>query len=160
MRACYAGSFDPFTFGHLDVARRALDVFEHLTLAIGSSAGKSPLFTVEERLAMIREETSGFSPRIDVMAFEGLLVDACAARGIRTLVRGVRTIADFELEMAMSHTNRRLGGGMDTVIFFPSEEFAFLSSRLIKEVARGGGCLDSFVPPSIARALAGKLAGG
>ncbi|HMS17449.1 MAG TPA: pantetheine-phosphate adenylyltransferase [Planctomycetota bacterium] len=157
MNACYAGSFDPLTFGHLDILSRALKIFERVTLAIGRNEGKTPLFSLEERLDLLRRETHDLGDRVVVAAFDGLVVDYCAKEGIKTLIRGVRTVVDFEAEMAMAYANRRLMAGIDTVVFYPSEATSYISSRLIKEVARGGGDISGFVPPLVAEALIARI---
>jgi pantetheine-phosphate adenylyltransferase len=157
MKACYAGSFDPLTFGHLDILGRALKVFSHVTLAVGRNSGKSALFTMPERLDLIRQETSVFGDQVSVQAFDGLVVEFCRQAGITTLIRGIRTVGDFESELTMAYTNRRLNDKIDTVVFFPSEAHSYTSSRLIKEVAQGGGAVDQFVPRSVALALSKRF---
>ncbi len=157
IRACYAGSFDPVTLGHLDLIRRAAALCDRLVVAVARNAGKEPLFTPEERAAMIRAEITDLAPRVGVEICPGLAVDFCRARGLALLVRGARTASDFETEVAMAHTNRRLAPGIETVVLVPAPAHAATSSRLIKEIAAGGGPLEDFVPPAVARALQARL---
>ena len=157
MKACYAGSFDPLTLGHLDIVNRALLLFDDVTIAVGRNIGKSSLFSASERVDIIKAEVAEHKERVEVVAFEGLVADLCQQMGIGTLVRGIRTVGDFESEMAMAYTNRRLGKDLDTVVLFPSEPLAFISSRLIKEIAASGGPLQDFVPDGVAERLRSRF---
>jgi pantetheine-phosphate adenylyltransferase len=158
--ACYPGSFDPLTRGHLDLIERGARLFDHLVVAIGESVGKESLFEVVERIAFIRAEIGHLEARVEVAAFGGLVVDFCRSRGISILLRGLRTVSDFEAEMAMAHANRRLAPDIETILFMPSERHAFLSSRLVKEIVRAGGSVDSFVTPGVEAALRRRLVVG
>lgn len=151
--ACYPGSFDPLTRGHLDLIERGLAVFDQVVVAIGINASKAPMFSVAEREAMIRAEVTHLGTRVEVASFEGLVVEFCRARRIPVLLRGLRTVSDYEAEMAMAFTNRRLSDDIETVLMLPSEEYAFVSSRLIKEIFRAGGPVSDFVPPNVEQAL-------
>lgn len=151
--ACYPGSFDPPTLGHLDVIRRAAPVFDRLVVAVGVNPAKAPMLPVEERVALLRAELGGLGPRVEVESFRGLAVDFCRARGLAILVRGLRTVSDFESEFQMALTNRSLAPGIDTFFVMAGEKYSFVSSRLIKEILGAGAPVDAFVPPGVARAL-------
>lgn len=153
--AVYPGSFDPLTLGHLDVVRRAAAVFDRLVLGVLVNPHKDgPLLPTDERLAAIREAVDAELPelagRIEVAAFEGLTVDFCRAHGATALVRGLRAVSDFEAELQMAHMNRALAPEVDTVFFPTAVEYAYLSSTLVKEIARFGGDVGPFVPPAVA----------
>jgi len=156
--AVYPGSFDPVTYGHLDVVYRAAGVFERLVIAVLVNPQKAPLLPADERAAAIREavaaEMPGPAPRIDVATFDGLTVDFCRAVGATHLVRGLRAVSDFEAELQMAHMNRRLAPEIDTVFFMTALEYGYLSSSLVKEIARFGGDVSGMVPPSVAARLA------
>lgn len=157
--ACYPGSFDPMTRGHLDLVERGLHLFDNVVVAIGGNVDKVPLFSPDERAALVRAEVATFGDRVQVATFEGLVVDFCRERGIGVLLRGLRSVSDFESEMAMAFTNRRLAGDIETVFMMPSEDHRFVSSRLIKEIVRAGGPISDFVPPQVERALIERLGG-
>jgi pantetheine-phosphate adenylyltransferase len=157
MRAVYPGSFDPVTLGHLDLIQRGSRLFESLVVAIGVNAAKTALFSSEERVAMIRAETGGLK-NVEVATFDGLVVDFAKARGLNVILRGLRTISDFETEFQMALTNRTFAPDIETVFVMPGEKFQFISSRLIKEVAQVGGSVAAFVPEAVARALKGRFA--
>jgi len=155
--AVYPGSFDPVTYGHLDVVYRAAGVFERLVIAVLVNPQKAPLLPADERAAAIREavaaEMPGPAPRIDVATFDGLTVDFCRAVGATHLVRGLRAVSDFEAELQMAHMNRALAPGVDTVFLMTSVEYAFVSSALVREIARFGGDISPFVPASVVARL-------
>jgi pantetheine-phosphate adenylyltransferase len=156
-RAIYPGSFDPITFGHMDVIHRARAMCGELIVAVASNAPKGPLFTAQERADLIRSslpENSG----VRVETFDGLLVDFARQHGTFVVIRGLRAISDFEFEFQMALMNRRLEPRLETVFLTPQEEFTFLSSRLVKEVARLGGDIEAFVPSPAAEALRKKFA--
>ncbi len=148
--AVYPGSFDPITFGHLDVARRAAAVFDRIVFAVLSNPSKSSLLTVAERLDAIRESVAATDPdlvaRIDAQSFDGLTVDACRRAGAGFIVRGLRAVSDFESEMQLAHNNRVLAPGIDTVFFMTSLEHGYVSSTLVREIARFGGDIRAMVP--------------
>lgn len=154
--ALYPGSFDPVTRGHLDLVERALPLFDHLTVAVALNSSKTPTFSAEERVEMLREVLPK-DPRLAVTAFGGLVVDFCRAQGIGAVLRGVRTVSDFEYEYLMALTNRHLAPGIETVFVMPSVQFSYVSSSLIREIVRHGGDVSSFLPPPIERRLRERL---
>jgi pantetheine-phosphate adenylyltransferase len=154
--AVYPGSFDPLTNGHLDLIRRAACLFEPLVVAVLRNPEKKGLFSVEERLELIRESLDGIDG-VEVDSFDGLLVDYVRERGGRQIVRGIRALSDFEYEFQMALMNRRLASDIETVFLMPREEFTFLSSRMVREVALLGGSVDDFVPPPVARRLGERV---
>lgn len=151
-RALYPGSFDPITSGHVDIVRRALTVFDEVVVAIAVNMRKTPTFETDERIAMIRECFPD-DPRVQVVTFTGLLVDYARACGIRTVVRGLRAVSDFEFEFQMASMNRRLTDEVDFVFLMTSEEHFFVSSSLVREVAFNGGDVSGFVPAPVRRRL-------
>jgi pantetheine-phosphate adenylyltransferase len=155
-RAVYPGSFDPVTFGHLDLIQRASRVFDHLVVAVAVNVAKSALFTAEERVAMIRAEIDGLR-NVEVATCEGLVVDFARARGLNLILRGLRTVSDFESEFQMALTNRSFAPELETVFVMPGEHFHFISSRLIKEVAQVGGSVEAFVPKRVAAELLRRI---
>ncbi len=154
--AIYPGSFDPITNGHVDIVQRALTMFDLVIVAIAENVRKAPLFSVEERKQHILEAV-GHDGRIEVDAFEGLLVDYVQRRGARIVVRGLRALADFEYEFQLAHMNRRLGKGIDTIFLMTSEKDFYVSSSLVKEVAQFGGDVTGLVPARVQRALEEKF---
>lgn len=154
--AIYPGSFDPVTCGHINLIERALPMFDHLTVAIAINRQKASTFTVEERIAMLREVLPQ-NPRLSVTSFPGLVVDFCRAQGIGAILRGVRTVSDFEYEYQMALTNRHLQPSIETVFVMPSVEYSFVSSSLIKEIVRSGGAVGHFVPPQVEIRLRERL---
>jgi pantetheine-phosphate adenylyltransferase len=155
--AVYPGSFDPVTFGHLDIVRRAEGVFDRLIIAVLANPRKTPLLGVEERIEMIRRSldgsSEGASDRISVEAFDGLTVEFCRAREARFIVRGLRAISDFESELQLAHNNRKLAPEVDTVFFMTSLEQSYVSSSLVKEIALFGGDVDGMVPVAVVEHL-------
>jgi pantetheine-phosphate adenylyltransferase len=155
--ALYPGSFDPITYGHLDVIRRAATVFERVIVAVLRNPRKAPLFDEQERIATIREAVDEECPeiagRVEVAAFDGLTVDFARARGASFIVRGLRAVSDFETELQMAHTNRKLEPSVDTVFFMTALEHSYLSSSLVKEIAMLGGDVAGMVPPAVTRRL-------
>jgi pantetheine-phosphate adenylyltransferase len=156
--AVYPGSFDPITNGHLDIIARGLSVFDEVIIAILVNPEKHPLFTVEERVAMIREAYAG-NARVRVDTFSGLLVDYAVKAGATVIVRGLRAISDFEFEFQMALMNRRLNPQIETVFMMPAESYSYLSSRLVKEVFQLGGSVRDLVPAAVERLLRRKGGG-
>ena len=155
-QAVYPGSFDPVTYGHLDLIERGLRIFDTVTVAIAKEAGKHPLFSVAERLEMMREATRALKG-VEVEPFEGLFVDYVEKKKVSVVIRGLRMISDFEYEFQMALTNRKLNDRIETIFLMPSENYAYLSSRLIKEAAGLGGRVSYFVPPFVEKRLKAKL---
>ena len=148
MIAIYPGSFDPITNGHLDLIERGCCLFDKLIVAILRNETKQPLFSVEERIEMLREVVDCY-PNVAVDSFEGLLVDYAAENGATVLLRGIRAISDYEYELQMALMNRRLRPDIETVFMMASEAHSFVSSRLVKEVFGLGGNIEGLVPPSV-----------
>lgn len=157
--AIYAGSFDPITNGHDDLIRRSLEFCDRLLVAVAVNPNKAPLFTYEERLAFIRDAVHD-DPRVEVHQFSGLLVDFAKRMNATLLIRGLRAVADFEYEFQMALMNRHLAPRLETAFMVPSLETTYISSSLVKEVARFGGNVDALVTPKVAGALRGKFATG
>ena len=146
--AIYPGSFDPITSGHLDLIRRCAGLFDKLIISILRNEAKQPLFSAVERMEMLREAINGY-PNVEVSSFDGLLVNYAAEQGARVIVRGIRAISDYEYELQMTHMNRRLQPGIETVFLMANEKYSFISSRLVKEVFRLGGDISGLVPASV-----------
>jgi pantetheine-phosphate adenylyltransferase len=158
-KAIYPGSFDPITNGHLDVLERASRLFDELVLAVARDNQKNSLFTVDERVTMITECVSAMGLKnVRVVAFQGLLVDFARSQGACALLRGLRAVSDFEFEFQMALMNRKLDPRLETVYLMPREELTYISSRIVKEIARLGGNVDLFVPAGVAGALRTKIA--
>jgi len=155
--AIYPGSFDPITNGHLDLISRACRMVDRLVVAVLRNQSKHPLFSVEERREMICEATGGFA-NVEVTSFEGLLVDFAASRGASMILRGIRAVSDYELEWQMALMNRRLRPEIETVFLTAGEEYSFISSNLVKEVASLGGSVTGIVPLSVEARLQRKFA--
>jgi pantetheine-phosphate adenylyltransferase len=155
--AIYPGSFDPPTRGHEDLIRRSLALADRLIVAVATNASKQPLFTVEERLVMLRAAV-GDEPRVSFETFDGLLMDFARAAGAGMVVRGLRAVSDFEYEFQMALMNRQLDGGIETVFLVPAVDLTYLSSSLVREVARYGGDISALVHPAVAAALARRFA--
>jgi pantetheine-phosphate adenylyltransferase len=156
-RAIYPGSFDPVTNGHLDVIERARKLFDEVIVAVAVNDQKQPLFTASERISMLGDaiETSG----VRVAPMEGLLVQFAEAENACAVIRGLRAISDFEFEFQMALMNRKLDARVETIFLMPKEEYTYLSSRIVKEIARLGGDVSAFVPRSVVDALAKKFKG-
>ena len=154
--AIYPGSFDPPTRGHEDLIRRALTMVDRLIVAVAINPAKDPLFTVEQRLAML-EEVTDRDPRIEDASFSGLLADFARKRDATIVVRGLRAVSDFEYEFQMAMMNRKLHGSLETVFLVPAVDLTYLSSSLVRTAARFGGNLDGLVHPAVAAALATRF---
>ena len=157
--AIYPGSFDPLTNGHLAIIQRGLHVFDRLVVAVATNPEKAPLFMPAERKALI-EEAVGHDPRVEVDAFEGLLVDYARGKGIHTVLRGLRAASDFEYEFQLANMNRKLDPEFESVFVMTGEDYFFVSARLVREVARLGGDVAPFVPPNVLVELGRKLGRG
>jgi pantetheine-phosphate adenylyltransferase len=155
-RAIYPGSFDPVTNGHLDVISRARKLFDEIVVAVAHNDEKQALFTVEERLALLADAL-GKIDNVRVAQFDGLLVDFAVEQEASAVIRGLRAVSDFEFEFQMALMNRKLAGNVETIFLMPKEEYTYLSSRLVKEIARLGGDVSGFVPRPVAEGLAKKF---
>jgi len=150
--AIYPGTFDPVTNGHIDLIKRGLAIFDKVIVSVAPSPKKTPLFTAEERVEMIREATAGLDG-VEVEIFEGLLVDHVVSKGASVVIRGLRAVSDFEYELQMALMNRRLTNHVETVFMMPSEEYSYLTSTVVKEVAGFGGSVEGLVPDSALKRL-------
>ena len=151
--AIYPGSFDPVTYGHLDIIRRASEIFDELTVSVLNNKTKTPLFSVEERVKMLRVVTSNL-PNVTIDSFSGLLIDYAARKDIHVAIRGLRAITDFEYELQIAQTNRKFSDGkLDTVFLTTSLEYAYLSSSTVKEIASFNGDISECVPDFVGRLL-------
>jgi pantetheine-phosphate adenylyltransferase len=153
------GSFDPPTNGHVDVVERGARHFDHVIVAVIANPAKRPLFSSDERAALLGDALAHVE-NAEVAAFDGLLVDVARRRGVDVVLKGLRAVSDFEYELQMAQMNAELAPGLDTMFLSARPSWAFLSSSLVKEVARNGGAVDAFVPPPVARALAERFAAG
>lgn len=149
--AIYPGSFDPITNGHLDIIRRAAALCDKLLIAVARNGGKQNMFTVEERMDLIREILEW--PHVEVVTFDGLLVDYAKSVGAKAIIRGLRAVTDFEYEFQMALMNHRLQPEVETIFLTAREDYTYLSSKLIKEVGALGGDITDFVPPAVEKAL-------
>lgn len=153
MRHCiYPGTFDPITYGHLDVLERATRLFDQVTVAIADNPGKGPLFSAAQRVEMIAP-TIARLPNVSIATFGGLLVEFAMAQKAQAIIRGLRALSDFEFEFNMALMNRHLEERIETIFVMPNEQFSYTSSTLVKQVARYGGDVSKFVPPHVAAAL-------
>ena len=154
--ALYPGTFDPVTRGHLDIMERALRIFDNLIVAVAANPFKHPLFTFQERVEMIQEETTNWT-KLRVESFDGLLIEYARSKGAQSIIRGLRAVSDFEYEFQMALTNRSLNSNIETVFLMPSEQYTYLNSTIVKEIAHLGGDVSQFVPSGVERRLRGKL---
>jgi pantetheine-phosphate adenylyltransferase len=154
--AIYPGSFDPITFGHVDIIARGCRLFDKVIVAVSLNPNKTPLFTMQERIALIVEATSHING-VEVDCFSGLTVTYAKTKGAKVLIRGLRAVSDFEMELQMAHTNKTLSEDIETVFLTTSNEHSFLSSSVVKEIARFGGPVDHLVPAKVAIALSQRL---
>ncbi len=155
-RAIYPGSFDPVTNGHLDVIERARKLFDEVIVAVAQNDQKKPLFSLDQRLAFLREVTKGIEG-VTVAPMTGLLVEFAKQQDARAIVRGLRAVSDFEFEFQMALMNRKLEGAVETMFLMPKEEYTYLSSRIVKEIARLGGDISGFVPACVVESFREKL---
>ena len=153
MKLCiYPGTFDPFTNGHLDVLERAAKLFTHVRVAIAIDSTKAPLFTPARRVELVRANLHGL-PNVDVVSFEGLLVEFARQQHAEAIIRGLRALSDFEFEFNMALMNRHLDPDVETIFVMPNEAYSYTSSSLVKQIAKLGGDVAKFVPPNVAAAL-------
>jgi pantetheine-phosphate adenylyltransferase len=154
--AVYPGTFDPVTNGHLDIVRRASRIFDRTYVAISENPRKNPLFTLDERRALLEESVQGIA-KVEVGVFTGLLVQYAKIMKATAIIRGLRAVSDFDYEFQMALLNRKLEPDLETVYLMPSEEYSYINSTIVKEVAYLGGKLDCFLPPCVANALQAKI---
>jgi pantetheine-phosphate adenylyltransferase len=154
--AIYPGSFDPVTNGHLDLIERGAKIFDRLIVSVLRNFDKEPLFTLDERVEMLREVTRPWA-NVDVDVFSGLLVDYARVRGANVILRGIRAISDYEYELQMAMMNRKLEPNLETVFMMPAEAYSYLSSRLVREIAQLGGPVTGLVPPAVEQRLRAKV---
>ena len=157
MRAVYPGTFDPVTYGHIDLIKRASRLFDEVIVAVAHNPGKAPLFSVTERVAFLRRATKGMRG-VAIDQFNSLAVEYVRRARAKVMIRGLRMLSDFEYEFQMALTNRKLAGDIETIFLMPSEAHAYVSSRLMREAASLGADLSAFVPPFVAAALKRRLA--
>jgi pantetheine-phosphate adenylyltransferase len=156
-KAAYLGTFDPVTFGHIDVIERSAKIFDRLLIGVAEDTGaKKSFFSTSERVAMIKEAVKGMK-NVDAEPFKGLAVDYVEKKGIEVIVRGLRMLSDFEYEFQMALTNRKLKGSIETIFMMPSETYSYISSRLIKEAASLGADVSAFVPEFVRNAILRKI---
>ncbi len=154
--AIYPGSFDPLTNGHLDVAQRAAKLFDRVIVAVAKSDSKNPFFTLRERLRLVKQSMKHL-PNVEADSFDGLLVEYVEERKAQAIIRGLRAVSDFEFEFQLALMNRKLNERVETIFMMPKDTYTFLSSRIVKEIARLGGDVGQFVPPAVKDALAIRL---
>lgn len=155
-KAIYPGTFDPMTNGHLDIVTRAALMFDHIVLAVAVSPSKKPMFTLDERVAMATEVTAHLD-NVEVVGFSDLMANFARAQQANVLVRGLRAVSDFEYELQLAQMNRHLLPTLESVFLMPSEAYSFISSSLVKEVARHGGEVNDFLPDTVYQALKAKI---
>jgi pantetheine-phosphate adenylyltransferase len=152
----YPGSFDPLTNGHLDVIQRATKLFDRVIVAVAKNESKSPLFTLEERLDLVARAVEHL-PSVDADSFDGLLVEYAESQSAQAIIRGLRAVSDFEFEFQLALMNRKLNERVETIFMMPKDTYTFLSSRIVKEIARLGGDVSAFVPAHVQKALLTRL---
>jgi len=153
----YPGTFDPITLGHVDIIRRGAHLVDRLVVGVTTNPSKEPMFTVAERMAMVRREVVGIAPNIDVVEFDSLLMDFAEAQGASLILRGLRAVADFEYEFQMAGMNQQLNDDIETVFLMADVALQPIASRLVKEIARYGGDIGKFVPPEVEADVKSKL---
>ena len=154
--AIYPGSFDPLTNGHLDVVQRAAKLFDRVIVAVAKNEGKNPLFTLNERRTLVKKAVAHL-PNVEADTFDGLLVEYVVEKNAQAIVRGLRAVSDFEFEFQLALMNRKLNENIETIFMMPKDTYTFLSSRIVKEIARLGGDVTQFVPANVQIALKKKL---
>ena len=154
--AIYPGSFDPLTNGHLDVIQRAAKLFDRIIVAVAKNESKHPMFSLAERVGLVKKAVAGLS-NVEADSFDGLLVEYVAAKKARAIVRGMRAVSDFEFEFQLALMNRKLDENIETIFMMPKDTYTFLSSRIVKEIARLGGDISQFVPPNVQAGLQKKF---
>src|SRR6476646_2302513 len=158
--AVYPGTFDPMTLGHLDIIRRGVHLVDKLVVGVTTNPAKEPMFSVEERLAMVKREVSAFSGKIEVVEFDSLLMEFAEEQGATAILRGLRAVADFEYEFQMAGMNQQLNDDIETVFLMADASLQPIASKLVKEIARFGGAIDKFVTPQVAEDVRRHLGRG
>jgi len=153
--AVYPGTFDPITNGHVDLVLRATRLFDRVVVGVAKDTGKNPVCALEERVELAKLSLADM-PGVEIVSFEGLLVDFCQSHGASIVIRGLRAVSDFEFEFQLASMNRRLAPEVETIFLTPAEQYAFISSTLVREIARLGGDVSEFVHPEVQRMLASK----
>ncbi|EGL83202.1 Phosphopantetheine adenylyltransferase [Caldalkalibacillus thermarum TA2.A1] len=156
IKAVCPGSFDPVTYGHLDIIQRAANVFDYVIVAVLNNSSKKPLFTVEERMELLRQVTSEI-PNVEVDSFNGLLIDYMKKKGANTIVRGLRAVSDFEYELQVASINRKLDDSIETFFMMTNNKYSYLSSSIVKEIAKYHASVSDLVPPEVEEALMRKF---
>ncbi len=157
IKAVCPGSFDPVTYGHLDIIQRTAKIFDHVIVAVLNNSSKKPLFTVEERIELLKKVTKGI-PGVEIDAFDGLLIDYMNRKGANTIVKGLRAVSDFEYELQMAAINRKLDDSIETFFMMTNNKYSYLSSSIVKEVAKYNASVSDLVPPEVEEALRKKFA--
>jgi pantetheine-phosphate adenylyltransferase len=158
--AVYPGTFDPLTLGHVDIIRRGAHLVDKLVIGVTTNPSKEPMFSVDERLAMVRREVKGIPGNIEVVEFDSLLMEFAERQGATAILRGLRAVADFEYEFQMAGMNQQLNDDIETIFLMADVSLQPIASKLVKEIARFGGAIDKFVPPTIAEDVRRHLNGG
>jgi pantetheine-phosphate adenylyltransferase len=153
----YPGTFDPITLGHMDIIRRGAKLVDRLVIGVSTNPSKSPMFTLEERMAMVRREVAGITGEVEVVSFDSLLMDFAERQGASVIVRGLRAVADFEYEYQMAGMNQQLNDRIETVFLMADVCLQPIASRLVKEIALFGGAIDKFVPPRVAAEVVARV---
>ena len=156
----YPGTFDPITLGHMDIIRRAAGLVDRLVIGVTTNPSKSPMFTLDERLAMVERETAGLTGDVRIVTFDSLLMDFAEREGASVIIRGLRAVADFEYEFQMAGMNQQLNDNIETVFLMADVSLQPIASKLVKEIARFGGAINKFVTPAVARDVRRHLNGG
>lgn len=156
-KVIYPGTFDPVTFGHIDIVKRAVDLFDEVVVTVAINPSKQPLFTTDERVAMLKESLKEFSSKVVIDSFDGLLVEHAKQVGATAIIRGLRQISDFEFEFQMALMNRKLSGDITTIFLMPHERYTYLNSTVIRNLASLHADVSSFVPPIVVNALKEKF---
>src|ERR1700760_2126630 len=158
--AVYPGTFDPITLGHLDIIRRSTHLVDKLVIGVTTNPSKEPMFSVEERLAMVRREVADIAAKVEVVEFDSLLMDFAEQQGATAILRGLRAVADFEYEFQMAGMNQQLNADIETIFLMAGVSLQPIASKLVKEIARYGGSIDKFVTPTVAEDVRQHLNGG
>ena len=156
-KVIYPGTFDPVTYGHIDIVKRAVDLFDKVVVTVAINPSKSPLFTTEERVIMLKESLKEYEDKVDIDSFDGLLVEHAKQVGAQAIIRGLRQISDFEFEFQMALMNRKLSGDITTIFLMPHERYTYLNSTVIRNLASLHADVSSFVPPNVHEELKKKF---